>query len=146
MCAEERRHFGRVRKMNFVRFLIRLGGWRLAIQGTASVRWGRGKARLWQRPSGHLLAPGPPQGRSLGSASLRLCDPGLHMCVQHTGSLFLWSRDPSLLSHRDSSAVGSQLGAPCLGYRLLVPFCHSTTCLSFIRLITGAMSYVFAIL
>ena len=118
--------------MNFVRFLIRLGGWRLAIQGTASVRRGHGEAGLRQRPSGHLLAPGPPQRLSPGSASRGLCDPG---CGQQPLAVQL-SRPPASVGPvtlpccltGNFSAVRSQLRGPCLGCRLLVPFRHSTTC------------------
>ena len=73
MHTDEGRHFGRVRKMNFVRFLIRLGGWRLAIRSTAGVGMGRGEAGLQQGSAGGQLAPSLPRDCPLGSTSQGLC-------------------------------------------------------------------------
>lgn len=54
--------------MNFVRSLIRLGGWRLAILSAVGVGMGRGEARMRQGSANGRLAPGLPRDCPLGSA------------------------------------------------------------------------------
>ena len=59
--------------MNFVRSLIRLGGWQLAIPSAVDVGIGRGEARMRQGSANGWLAPGLPRDCPLGSASPGLC-------------------------------------------------------------------------
>lgn len=54
--------------MNFVRSLIRLGGWQLAILSAVGVGMGRGEARMQQGSANGRLAPGLPRDCPLGSA------------------------------------------------------------------------------
>ena len=105
-----------VKKMNFVRSLIRLGGWRLAIPSAVGVGMGRGETRTWQGSANGRLVPGLPRDCPLGSASpgLRATQTVGRSSLQ--GHLDVWAQGFSpISSSRSFSVFRQKLRGHCLG-------------------------------